>query len=581
MNGPDCPSSSHLSGTTPNAGRSWEEIVADKQRTDAAKIPLEWVLPPAVVAGAEARRSLVGAFIEGLLDAETCQITDMDVPDLVGLMESGAFTAVQVTTAFCKRAAVVHQLTRNMLEIGFNQALKRAAELDDYFRAHNKLIGPLHGIPFTLKDQFHIKGLETCMAFVGWIGTFEGHKGTGKEREFESEIIKEFHGLGAIPIGKASCSPETSNNILGYLWSPHNQHLSSGGSSGGEAVMQALKGSAFGVGTDIGGSVSMPASFNGVFSLKPSSGRISMKDVANTGPGQQIMPTVAGIMGRSVTTLRLVLKSLLSTEPWLQDPYVVPLPWRELEDYCPGKDLAKLKPTFGFMENDGIVIPHPPVQRALGLVKRALQEAGYETIDWGPPSNLESHQIHGHIARGDGCPDVWRALQLSGEPEVPQIRGLFEPDGPRDPMSLPEYQDVVVHMRDYRNRYQEYWMSTAGLTRTGRPVDVFISPVTATAGLLPEKFFHAEYTNSTNVLDFPTVVIPVTFVDKDIDVADPNFKPITETDAINMAAYDASAYHGAPAAVQVVGRRLSEEKVLAMAELVVEALNLCKAKGHG
>lgn len=89
-----------------------------------------------------------------------------------------------------------------MLEIGFDLALNKAKELDDYFRTHRRLVGPLHGIPFTLKDQFHIKGLETCMGYVGWVGTFEGKKGTGKEKVFESELIREFCQLGAVPIGK-------------------------------------------------------------------------------------------------------------------------------------------------------------------------------------------------------------------------------------------------------------------------------------------------------------------------------------------------------------------------------------------
>lgn len=89
-----------------------------------------------------------------------------------------------------------------MLEIGFDDALARARELDSYFEANGKLIGPLHGVPLTLKDQFHVKGLETSMAFVGWIGTFEGKKGTGKEKIFESELVRELWSLGAVPIGK-------------------------------------------------------------------------------------------------------------------------------------------------------------------------------------------------------------------------------------------------------------------------------------------------------------------------------------------------------------------------------------------
>ncbi|KAK3317078.1 amidase signature domain-containing protein [Apodospora peruviana] len=550
----------------------WQEIAAKKRQAEQSKIPPEWILPTSVVEGAKHRRSLTGPFLESLLDPKTSRITAMDVAALIQHMGSGTLTAVAVVRSFCKRAAMIHQLTRNMLEIGFDIALGRAKELDDYFHQHRRLVGPLHGIPMTLKDQFHIKGLETSMAFVGWIATFEGLRSTDKERNFESELVREFHLLGAVPIGK---SPETSNNILGYLWNPHNQLLTAGGSSGGEAVMQALRGSAFGIGTDIGGSVSMPASYNGVFSLKPSTGRISMKGVAGVGQGQQVMPVVAGIMGVSIATLRAVLESLLSTEPWLRDPYAVPLPWREAEEYHADTHGSL---AFGFMEHDGIVTPHPPVQRALKMVKITLREAGYNLVDWNPPSNRESLEIHGKIARGDGCVDVWDALQLSGEPEVPEIDGLFESGLPRKPLSLAEYQDVVIHMKDYRNRYQEYWMSTAEKSGTGRPVEAFISPVTPTAAHLPKQFFHAEYTTSINVLDYPAVVIPVTFVDQNLDKIDPSFVPLSETDRINMDAYDPAAYHGAPVAVQLVGQRLGEERLLSLAQIVVDALDKYKER---
>jgi amidase len=79
------------------------------------------------------------------------------------------------------------------LEINFDAALARARELDDFFSAHDKPVGPLHGLPVSLKDQFHIKGLDTSMGYVGWIG---------KERPVESELIRELVELGAIPIAK-------------------------------------------------------------------------------------------------------------------------------------------------------------------------------------------------------------------------------------------------------------------------------------------------------------------------------------------------------------------------------------------
>ncbi|GAB1317295.1 amidase [Madurella fahalii] len=558
------------------SARSWREVVAAKLSLDHAKIPEQWRLDDHVIARARSRKQIAGPFIERLLDPQTRRITSFDVPDLVAGMANGSLTAVQVVSAYCKRAAVAHQLSNLLLEIGFDSALARAKELDDYFEVNGKLIGPLHGVPLTLKDQFHVKGLETSMGFVGWIGTFEGRKGTGKEKNFESELVRELWSLGAVPIGKTTLmqtlwAPETNNNILGYLWNPFNQGLSSGGSSGGEGVMQALRGSAFGIGTDVGGSVSMPAAFQGLFSIKPSSGRMSFKGVANTGPGQQVMPTVAGIMGHSVATLKLVFKSLLSAEPWLHDPYTLPIPWRVEREYD-AKTEPDYKPAFGFMPNDGIVTPHPPISRALSIVQTALEESGYQLLDWNPPSNNESAQIHGRIARGDGCPDAYNAIKMSGEPFVPEIDNVF-PDGKlRPPIPLPEYEKAVIHMREYRDRYNDYWMSSATKTHTGRPVEAVIAPVTPYAAVLPGNFKYSRYTSFLNVLDFVNIVIPVTFANKDIDQVSSDYRPLTDKDRVNMELYDTAAHDGAPAAVQIFGRRWDEERLLSMAQLVVDAL---------
>ncbi|KAL4933684.1 amidase signature domain-containing protein [Aspergillus undulatus] len=557
----------------------WQQIASEKRDANLAKIPPEWILEPQVLEDGRSRHSIVGDYMEGLLDAKSRYVTDMDVPELVARMETGTLTAVEVVTAFCKRAAYAHQLSSLLLEVRFSEAIERARELDNYFREHKRLVGPLHGIPLTLKDQFHIKGLDTSMGFIGWIGTFEGEIGTGKNRNVESELVREFHILGAVPIGKTTLmqslwAPETNNNILGYALNPCNQNLSTGGSSGGEGAMQALRGSAFGIGTDIGGSVSMPASFQGVFSIKPSAGRISFKDAANTGKGQEVMPTVVGIMGHSVDALQLILKSLLLIKPWLHDPYTLPIPWRAEKEYIPSKELG-YKPAFGFLTNDGVLTPHPPISRAMEIVKEALQSKGHQLIDWDWPHSRETINIHPYqcsIARGDGCHDVYDAVHLSGEPFVPEIMNLFPNGKPRAPLPLPQYEEVVRDMKDYRKRYLDYWSSTA--ERTGdRPVEALLSPVTPYAGVLPGKFYPSTYTSSVNVLDYASVVIPVTFADKRIDIVSPNFKALNEEDRINMEFYDPEIYDGAPAAVQLIGRRLDEERLLSLAQIVVKALN--------
>ena len=95
------------------------------------------------------------------------------------------------------------------------------------------------------------------MGYVGWIGNFEGKTGTGKERNYESEIVKQLRNMGATLYCKTSvphtlmCG-ETVNNIIGYTWNPKNRNLSSGGSSGGEGALIGLRGSCAGFGTDIG-----------------------------------------------------------------------------------------------------------------------------------------------------------------------------------------------------------------------------------------------------------------------------------------------------------------------------------------
>lgn len=127
--------------------------------------------------------------------------------------------------------------------------------------------------------------------------------------------------LGAVLYCKTSTPQtlffvETKNNIIGQTLNPHNQNLSCGGSSGGEGALLALRGSTLGVGTDIGGSVRIPAAFNGVFGIKPTPGRLSSRDIAETNPGQTTYRATLGFLGTWLDGLELLLKAVLSTQPW-------------------------------------------------------------------------------------------------------------------------------------------------------------------------------------------------------------------------------------------------------------------------
>ena len=155
------------------------------------------------------------------------------------------------------------------------------------------------------------------------------------------------------------------------------------GSSGGEAALQALPGSPVGLGTDIGGSVRMPAAFCGTFSVKPSHNRLSYRSVANTNPGQDTYASSVGVMVASIEAIALVLNSLLSTKPWLRDPNVVPILWRPdivqqtLDRGNIGKAISKpLK--LEIFWTDGMVTPQPPIGRGLRIVANAVRKAGHK-----------------------------------------------------------------------------------------------------------------------------------------------------------------------------------------------------------
>ena len=224
--------------------------------------------------------------------------------------------------------------------------------------------------------------------YVGWIGTFEGKKGTGKEKNFESEMVKELRISGAILYCKTSVphtlmSGETVNNIIDYTWNPKNRNLSSGGSSGGEGALIALRGSPLGFGTDIGGSVRIPAAFNGLYGIRPSAGRIPYEGMANSMDGQNTVLSVVGPLSQSVAGLRLAMKSLLAQQPWLHDPLVIELPWRdeqekEILDIVNSQTSSKGKLSFGVLKNDGVVTPQPPVQRAINEIVTTLEKLGHQ-----------------------------------------------------------------------------------------------------------------------------------------------------------------------------------------------------------
>jgi amidase len=151
----------------------WEASVDKKRKALSALIPEQWRIPVSQLPP-ESERSVVSFLKEnGLLTAEELTITELTVQELARKIASGEYTAVQVCQAYCHRAAIAHQLVNCLVEICFDAALEQAKKLDEYFTKHGQTVGLLHGVPVSLKDQFRVKGLDSSIGYVGWLGVVD------------------------------------------------------------------------------------------------------------------------------------------------------------------------------------------------------------------------------------------------------------------------------------------------------------------------------------------------------------------------------------------------------------------------
>ena len=141
-------------------------LISRKRTSQLSKIPEEWRLPslPPKESGVNALQLIRNA---GILSQKEMDITETtDVLVLLKKLANKELSSVEVTTAFSKRAAIAHQLTNCCTEIFFEEALQSARYADDYLARTGEILGPLHGIPVSLKDAFRVKGHDTTVGTV-------------------------------------------------------------------------------------------------------------------------------------------------------------------------------------------------------------------------------------------------------------------------------------------------------------------------------------------------------------------------------------------------------------------------------
>ncbi|KAJ6437431.1 amidase [Purpureocillium lavendulum] len=532
------------------AAPHWEQIGARKREALAASIPEEWRIPADLLPPASQDDVTTWPETSGWFTEDELAITQQTAADLVAQLVTGKLTAEDVTRAFCKRAAAAHQLTNCLSETCFDRAIATARARDEHFARTGKPVGALHGLPISLKDNFHLRGLDATVGFSSHVGD---------AAEDDAALAKLLEDAGAVfyvktNVPTAMMIAETVNNVFGRTLNPRNRKTTSGGSSGGESALIVMKGSPLGVGSDIGGSLRIPAACTGIFTIRPSFGRFPVRNCRSGMPGQEAVASVNGPMARTLADVEFYSKTVIDSQPWLYDAKCVPLAWR------PAQLPQKLK--IAVMWNDGMVRPTPPVARALRDTVAKLKAAGHEIIDWDPSDQKEGAILLGRMFVADGGKAIRHELGRTGEPFRPEMQAYEE----ATELGTWEMWKLHGERTEYQNRYLDRW-NAAG-------IDAILCPTIPFPTVKSTTFKHVAYTGVFNVLDYSAVSFATGHhVDKSIDGLDGTYEPLSDTCKAVNEEFDVDLLDGLPVSLQLVARRLEEEKVLAISQRVLDTLS--------
>lgn len=365
------------------------------------------------------------------------------------------------------------------------------------------------------------------MGYVGWINKYD------EEDSILTALLRKagavFYVKTSVPQSLMVC--ETVNNISGRTTNPRNKNWSCGGSSGGEGASVGIRGGIIGIGTDIGGSIRVPSAFNFLYGLRPSHGRLPYGGMANSMEGQETVHSVVGPITHSVADMRLFVKSVLAEKPWEYDSKVSPMPWNSQAENAIKEKLSSGKLTLGFYNCDGVVLPHPPILRGIEKVTSVLKENGHKVVPWEAYRHPYAVDLIQGIYAADGGKDIHAALKVSGEPAIPNINDLVNPDLPS--VDINQAWDAQLQKWKFQVDYLAQWRKME--EELGTEMDAFIAPITPTAAIRHNQFKYYGYASAINLLDFTSVVVPVTFADKNIDKKDESYKPLNKMDEIVQA----------------------------------------------
>jgi fatty acid amide hydrolase len=487
---------------------------------------------------------------------------------LAVLLEKKEISSREATLAHLEQIARHDADLHAFTEVFREDALK-AADAADKARAAGEVPSRLLGLPVSVKECFDIAGKPTTL------GVPSRQKNLASR---DAALVEHLRLMGAVILGRTNIpqlllSYESRNPIWGAVKNPFALDRTPGGSSGGEAAALAAGLSPFGLGSDLGGSIRVPAHFTGTAGLKPTLDRIPARGCQTGLPGQEVVRGMPGPMARTSRDLALWFSTL--DPQWMAkaDGRVPPLPWIDPAQI----EVAKLR--VGVVQpGPFFVAPSAAIARSIEDAGNLFRAAGCDVVPFEIPDVVGLYALQASAISSDGGAVINGAL--SGNATDPVFQALLanfrRGRGMRAVASMvlkrrgdPLVSEVIGRMG--KRPVQELWSLTA-LTRATRQtfldamakerIDLLLCPPFATPAAqhtTTAEFMPAgAYSSIFNVLQLPAGVLPFTTV-RESETA----RPASASALDKMAAGIDLNSAGLPIGVQLIGRPWEEHLVLA------------------
>jgi len=449
------------------------------------------------------------------------------LPEVALLITSRAISSVDLVETYLNRIEEVNPALNAIVTIA-PDVLESARRCDSEFERGN-IIGPLHGVPLTIKDTIATKGIRT---------TSGSRLRADDIPQQDAPVVTRLKAAGAIILGKTNVPEmaipyETDNPVFGRTSNPHDLSRTPGGSSGGEAAAIAAGLSPAGIGSDLAGSIRVPAHFCGITGLKPTSGSVPMEGHLPLATGSLSFGASIGPMARRVADLALLF-SVIADKP---------------EARFPGEAVNELgSARVAWYTDDEVAPVTEDVANAVRHAASILSEAGLNIVEERPPSISQA-------------PGLWVELfsRVANEQIQSFYRGREQEAGPLVSALLQSLHEVAFEEKanaaeTLANAGLERERLREELVRWMRQTPLIVAPVSATSAFTHgatrvdvksesiSVFRSCSYSRTFNVFGLPAAVVPV-----------------------------ARTEDGLPIGVQVIGRPHSERGVLAAAAIIEQS----------